>query len=450
MDIRTDSTPTIVEDGAGAATNFVADRSSVNSLGERRFVERLTWFGPMNLFMVLGWTIPTAAVSTIFGLLYSAHLSESDANAAIGVTNVLGVLVGAIASVLAGTLSDRTRSRWGRRNPWILAGGVVMVLALFLLSVAPVAAVWPVVLAFCLFQLGLNTLAASYTALLPDRVATGLMGKASAFSGLGSLAGTAIGGIAASLLIKSFGVADAAASYRVLPWLMIVMVVFLLVKLPGADLRVLPHDEADPRGGVLTAIREFRLPRSRDYWLAYLGRFLTVVSIMLTLQTGTQIMRYYLNFTVEQAADLHALSGLVLAVFGAAASMVAGPLSDRLGRRKPLVVFSALVAGFAPLIYLVAPANPVLFCLTHSAVAALAFGIFQATDQALMVEVLPDPSTAARDLGFLSTTNTLSGVLAGAAGALLIGTIGFTALFIAALIAGICGAVVFSRLRSVA
>lgn len=442
--------PTATPDAdEGAATNFVADLSPVNSMGERRFVERLSWFGPMNLFMVLGWTIPTAAVSTIFGLLYSAHLSESDANAAIGITNVLGVLAGTVASVLAGTLSDRTRSRWGRRNPWILTGGITMVVALLLLSVAPVAAVWPVVAAFCLFQLGLNTLGASYTALLPDRVATGLMGRASAFSGFGSLAGTALGGIAASLLIKAFGVDGASDAYRVLPWLMVVMVIVVLVKLPGADLRAARRDDTAPKAGLLSTIREFRLPVSRDYWLAYLARFLTIVSIMLTLQTGTQILRYYLGLSVEQAADLHALSGLVLAVFGAFSSLIAGPLSDRMGRRKPLVMASALVAGLAPLLYFAAPSNPLLFVLMHAAVAALAFGIFQATDQALMVEVLPDPATAARDLGFLGTTNTLSGVLAGAAGAVLIGTLGFPALFLSALVAGVAGAVVFSRLRSV-
>ena len=52
---------------------------------------------------------------------------------ATAVGGVLAVLV----PVAAGWLSDRTRTRWGRRTPWIAAGAAVNVCGLALLAWAP-------------------------------------------------------------------------------------------------------------------------------------------------------------------------------------------------------------------------------------------------------------------------------------------------------------------------
>src|SRR5207237_1922052 len=52
---------------------------------------------------------------------------------ATAVGGVLAVLV----PVAAGWLSDRTRTRWGRRTPWIAAGEAVNVCGLALLGVGP-------------------------------------------------------------------------------------------------------------------------------------------------------------------------------------------------------------------------------------------------------------------------------------------------------------------------
>lgn len=429
---------------AVAAKNFVADDSPQNAFGERRFVQRLSWFGPVNLFMILGSTIPTAAIATLFSLLFTVHLDEKSANAAIGLTNVAGVLAGAIFSVIVGNASDRTRSRWGRRNPWIVFGAVLATAGIIGLSFVPVAQVWPVILCFVVFQAGLNSMLAAYRALLPDRVGSRLMGRASAYAGFGSLGGTALGAIVANVLIKSLGVANAESAYRFLPWLMIIIVV---VALPGADLRNQPL--ANESRGLIESIREFRLPKDRDYWLAYAGRFFTVVGLMLTLQTQSQILVYYVKLTPVQAAGLGALGGLALAGCGAIASIIAGPLSDKLGRRKVLVAGSAILAGVAPLVLMMAPSNPTLFYLISTGIGAIAFCFFSAIDQALMVEVLPNPETAARDLGFLGTTNTLSGVLAGALGALIIGSVGFVALFVSAVVCCVAGALIFIPIRRV-
>jgi hypothetical protein len=73
---------------------------------------------------------------------------------AFGWVTGLGALVAVVANPLAGALSDRTTSRFGRRRTWTLAGALLSAVALVLLAsrhtIAGVAAGW------CLAQAGLN------------------------------------------------------------------------------------------------------------------------------------------------------------------------------------------------------------------------------------------------------------------------------------------------------
>jgi len=68
----------------------------------------------------------------------------------IGVIFLLGRLWDAIADPVMGSLSDRTRSRYGRRKPWIAAGGVVFGLSSIFLFFPPFG-VTPLSLGIILF-----------------------------------------------------------------------------------------------------------------------------------------------------------------------------------------------------------------------------------------------------------------------------------------------------------
>ncbi len=68
----------------------------------------------------------------------------------IGVIFLLGRLWDAIADPFMGSLSDRTRSRHGRRKPWIAAGGVIFGLSSIFLFFPPFG-VTPLSLGIVLF-----------------------------------------------------------------------------------------------------------------------------------------------------------------------------------------------------------------------------------------------------------------------------------------------------------
>src|SRR5712691_1407362 len=57
--------------------------------------------------------------------------------AALGMVTGISALVAVVVQPVAGFLSDRTRSRLGRRNIWVLGGAVASALVLLLISRVP-------------------------------------------------------------------------------------------------------------------------------------------------------------------------------------------------------------------------------------------------------------------------------------------------------------------------
>ena len=115
------------------------------------------------------------------------------ANAVGSLSLVLGVggLVGIVGNPLFGRLSDRTRSRWGMRRPWIVGGAIVTNLGMFIIASASNVGV--VLLGFCVAVAGLYAALAGLIALIPDQVPAEQRGLVSGVMGMGLPIG-AIGG----------------------------------------------------------------------------------------------------------------------------------------------------------------------------------------------------------------------------------------------------------------
>src|SRR5262245_52467672 len=110
---------------------------------------RLGGLGPLLLASHAAWALPSAASAT----LLQALLEDQRPSAKVvsyAVATATGAVSGACATVVAGTLSDRTRSRFGRRNPWILGGAAVSAGGLALTGLT---AVFPLqILFFAVYQ----------------------------------------------------------------------------------------------------------------------------------------------------------------------------------------------------------------------------------------------------------------------------------------------------------
>lgn len=145
---------TVLSNGFGTA------RTSAAPSGERLNGWRLAAFSSL--------AVPVYAAQMPLGVylpaIYAQHYGLPLAT--IGLIFLFERLWGAAADPLIGILSDRTRSRFGRRKPWVLAGGLLYGLASIPLFFPP-AGVAPVHLAATLFffYLGWSMMQIPYLAL---------------------------------------------------------------------------------------------------------------------------------------------------------------------------------------------------------------------------------------------------------------------------------------------
>ncbi|HLY32822.1 MAG TPA: MFS transporter, partial [Ktedonobacterales bacterium] len=103
----------------------------------------------------------------------SAHKADN-----LGIILGVGAFVSIFSNAIAGALSDRTTSRFGRRRPWLLLCSLLTAATLALLANAP--AVYVLVIGWGVYQLFANGVLAALVAIVPDRVPEAQRGSVSA------------------------------------------------------------------------------------------------------------------------------------------------------------------------------------------------------------------------------------------------------------------------------
>ncbi|MFF1733435.1 MFS transporter [Streptomyces sp. NPDC058247] len=398
----------------------------------RRLI-RLARIGPFLLLGQLAWALPGAASGTLLQSL-AADIDPANKVRVFTLIAACGAVASAVGTVAGGFLSDRTRSRIGRRSPWLLGSSLLATASLaacgLTTSLVAVGALYAV------FQLGIGAWTAALSALIPDHVAAEAVGRASAFAGPGYLIGQTIGGVLAGIFVTSPG-----HGLLAVPWLMAIIAVLIAIFVPTADNRGTPRPARGP--GKRRALLP---PASRDFWLAFTGRFLFTMSIVMVTQFLLYLLTDYLGMSRSDAGGVIAGATALVGLLSAVTTVAAGVLSDRLGRRKPFVGGAALLlaVGLVPL--LAAPSVTTVF--VFFGVVGLTLGTYLSVDQALMVAVLPDAETAARDLGLLSIGSTLPGVVAPVVGGVLVDATGYLSVFIASLVLAVVAAAVITGIRS--
>ena len=176
--------------------------------------------------------------------------------------------------------------------------------------------------------------------------------------------------------------------------------------------------------------------KHRDFFWAFTGRLLLYTGYFAVTGFQLFILTDYLG--VEKPETVIPVIGIVSLVGILLATVVSGPLSDKLGRRKIFVFVSSVVTGLALIVPWVSPTFQSWLIMTF--VAGLGFGMFQAVDTALMSEVLPSAKSFAKDLGVVNIAATLPQTLApGVAGAIVL-AFGYAALFPVGIVLSLLGA----------
>lgn len=343
------------------------------------------------------WMLALQIVAAVLLPQRLADIAPDTKDAIFGVLNSATALASLISNLIVGNLSDRTRSIFGRRTPWIASGGVIAGVSLFLIGILPDGV--SIGISYCVSMVGLNMMIAPIIASLSDRVPEDQRGTMSAFISAGTLFGSALGQIVGAqfitMQIPGFIVSGVAMALSG-----ILAVIFWPKERSSKDM---PKEKADFKGIIMS----FRPPtkNSRDFWLAFVGRSLLLFSYYMILNYQLYILQDYIGESVKDSAATISTMSLVLMVVSLVSALSAGPISDKIGRRKvPVVIASLLLAiGYALPWLMHSPLGMILF----SAVGGFGYGMYGSVDQALNVDVLPNEKEAGKDLGILNIATTL-------------------------------------------
>jgi MFS family permease len=397
------------------------------------------WMTLFGLAWLAVWTVQLTPVQLLLPLQLDTPGGPSDWITGViwsGLILSIGGLAGVIAGPLAGALSDRTRSRWGRRRPWTIGGSLLTAASLLLTgSVAEPVAVGA---AWIGVSIGVAVVSASLTAMIADQIFA-QRGAASALVSSAQAVGIVVGVGAVVLLGLGIG-----ASYVALAGFILVVGIGTALLLPDPKPA---HRIASP---------------AQQSWLERLGalqdrNFGWVLASRLTVNLGnalgTALLLFFLLYGVGSPADRAEDDLLVLiviyTVFVVAASVIAGSISDRTGKRKSIVIIAALVQALSAVMILISPT------FVGTAIAAgvmgTGYGAYMAVSLALATDLLPRPEHHARDLGVVNVSANLGQLLGPLLGAALVALVGgFWLLFATAGVLSVLGGIMTIAVRPAA
>ncbi|MDI1288960.1 MAG: MFS transporter [bacterium] len=321
--------------------------------------------------------------------------SDHAANGLALVTGV-GALVSMFANPFFGRMSDRTSSSLGMRRPWMAIGVVGGSIGILVVALAPNVAT--VLVGWCIAQLMFNALLAAQIAVLPDQIPTEQRGQVGGILGVclpvAAVTATFLVQLVAGNQLAMFLVPCAAGGSCI------------LVFVARLNDRRLEPSRRPP-----WSLREFAStfyvnPRANpDFAWAFASRFMLVLAYAFLVTFQTYYLIDHLGTAEDDVPRQVFLGTVVQSVVLVAASLSAGRLSDRTGRRKVFVVSASVVYGLA--LFLIALASNFDAFLVGMAISGLGFGMYMAVDLALVVDVLPSTDTAAKDLGVLNIAGAL-------------------------------------------
>ncbi|HWW80305.1 MAG TPA: MFS transporter [Steroidobacteraceae bacterium] len=367
------------------------------------------------------------------------QLAGGDAARPISVVLFAGAIVALVGNPIFGALSDRTRSRFGRRRPYLVGGALCGFAALALIGAA--ASLTLVLVGWCLAQLAYNAVLAAMVAIVPDQIPSSRRGTVVGILGVCMPVGQIVG----TFLVQQLA-GNLTLALLVPGAIGLVGVLALAFVLPDGP----PPIPAMAVSGVPTPSSRSSLLAHRDFSWAWLSRVLFV--------TGTVFLQAYqpfllidaLGFDPTQVPRLIFRSTLVQAAMMVVFSLIAGRLSDRTGRRKSIAMAGSALQGLG--LWLIAVANSYTAFLFGVALTGMGHGVYEGVNLALVTEVLPDRDRhAAKDLGLLNITNTLPQVIAPLAAPAILAFSGgdYTLLFLVAGAVPLMGAALLSPLKSV-
>jgi MFS family permease len=358
----------------------------------------------------------------------------------LSIIAAIGALAGMVSTPLWGALSDRIRSRWGRRNPLAFLGAFFLVASLLFMAFS--TTVPELGVALVIAEIAIGAILAPLGAIIPDRVPVRARGFASSILGFGVLAGIVLGASVGSVLAK----VNLLAAYAGLGLIILVCLLVFILLNPDAS-----SVDAPKLGFSFTAfLRTFWVNPVKypDFAWVFWGRGLIFLGYSAVSTYTFYILEDYIGLGKTKALsevpiiEVATFIGFLVAVF------VAGWWSDKIGRRKPFVIASSLICALGVLIPFAVPT--VTGMLVYALVTGAGYAVFLSIDNALITQVLPPTGDTAKDLGVAGIGGSAASVIAPVVAGIIVGSTGlYQPLFVIAGVVSVLGAVCILFVRQV-
>jgi MFS family permease len=395
--------------------------------------------------LAITWLLGNLAVSAVWGAIPSVLLAVQfqliDPAAKVQnlalVTGIAAALT-IVVQPLVGRLSDATRSRFGRRSPWIVVGSVAG--ALGIIAMAFVSSIPALIALYLVVVIGVNAASLPFSATLAERIPVRRRGVFSSVAAIGQFGGIVAGqAIAAALL----GVTPLA--YVIVGLLLLASLMTFVLLNPERSTTDAPRERLSWRR--LVGSYWFDPVAHPDFAWALVGRVLLGLGFYLVSSYSLYMLQDYIGLSLGDATTMIPLLSLIAGAAMIVSTVIAGPLSDRLRRRKVFLYAASALFAVSMAIPFFAPTLEAV--IVSQLLGGVAFGCLGSVDQALLTQVLPDaPSGEAdrttggdtgKDLGIgyvsLNLPTAIAPFIAGA----VIGAGGYAPLFLLAAVLSVLG-----------
>ncbi len=303
----------------------------------------------------------------------------------LGYITGAGALAVMLTGPFLGIASDRTRTRLGRRRPFMIGGMILGVVSLIVMATAPNVIVLGA--GWILAQLGWGQVLGNLQISTADRLPESQRGKVAGLTGFATQIAPVLG----------VGLASGFANDNLLLFLIpgavgVVLVTLFVLFVHEDDSRDMVFSEKLDIGKVLRKL-VFNPRRYPDYAWNWLGRFLFYFGLTLNTTFTAFFFAARLGVSVTEVAGTIAilsLGGIFAVTLGA---LGGGFLSDKLRRRRIFVLSSGVIFGAGAVVMAFAGDLPML--VVGSLLGSVGIGMFSAVDQALLLDVLPERDTDA-------------------------------------------------------
>ncbi|MCL2085453.1 MFS transporter [Candidatus Saccharibacteria bacterium] len=370
--------------------------------------------------------------------IWTTHIDEANRNETLALILGIGAVFALIANPLFGYLSDRSRSRLGRRRPFILFGAWG---GFALLCLMPLFdnVLWSIII-WSLVQLVYNAGLSALGAVIADQVPAKSRGVVSATISIGASVGIFVGVGLVSLFFANPLLMFGAPA-------LLGLVLMTLFALTMKD----EHIKGKKAKFNLAKIFIFNPFHQGDYTKSLLSRLFLFTAIFMVTNFQINFMQDALGWDEARAARMVSLTFAVATAFGIFGNAISGFFADRTHKYKIWVnIFGLLMAASIGL--LVFNWEMPIF-ITVMAIIGTAQGVFLTVSYAISTFVLPTKADIGKWMGIVNISSMLPQSLAPAIAPLflLIGESGnnYHALFIAAASFALLGTLLNQTIKKV-